>query len=150
MKLKIRPATLAEARWIGPRLRPEDRLEVETATGKTVEEALLQSIAISAECYTIRFNNERDPVAIFGVGPRHSSFGVPWLMATPEVTRGSLALLWEAPIWFERWIKKYPDGLINIADTRNELHLRWLTAIGCALWHTIKRNGHEFIYFSYN
>ena len=150
MKLEIRSANREEAIWLSSRLRPEDRLEVETATGKPVEEALLQSLAISAECYTIRFDNKRDPVAIFGVGPRHSSFGVPWLLATPDIARGAIAICREAPIWLERWVKQYPAGLVNIADVRNNLHLRWLIRVGCALWHTVKRNGHEFIFFSYN
>lgn len=148
LKLEIRPASREEAIWLSPRLRPEDQQEVETATGKPVEEVLLNALSISAECFSLRFNDEPDLVALFGVA--ESSFGgVPWMLCTSEVTRGAIAILRETPQWLNKWARQY-RVLRNIVDMRNRLHIRWLRAAGChfSTKGTII-NGTPFFHFSY-
>jgi len=150
LKLVILPAKLEEVLWISSRLRPEDQNEVETATGKPVKDVLLKAFSLSrSECYTLRFNHEREPVAIFGVAEQ-DTIGVPWFLATPDVTRGALSILREAPRWLDKWLLRYPSGLVNIVDSRNALHLRWIEAIGCSFGGTNLRNGVPFLFFYYN
>lgn len=152
MILSITPASREEALWLSSRLRPEDRQEVETANEQSAEAVVLRAFDVSTECYTIRFNAERDPVAIFGVASSGTDLGVPWLLATSEVVRGSKALLREAPKWLNAWAQRYPAGLVNVVDFRNRLHLRWVVAAGCTLYYSnpITINDHLFIPFIYN
>ena len=150
MKLIVKPASREEVIWLSSRLRPEDQLEVKTATGRSVEHALLNAFHIAAECYTVRFNDEPDPVALFGIAIGYPMVGVPWFLATPEVTRGSIALLREAPKWLKAWAQTY-GGLHNIVDPRNDLHVRWLYDLGCRFGnHSVVINEQPFIPFFYN
>lgn len=150
MILKVQPASREEAIWLSSRLRPEDRLEVETATGKNVVEVIHNAYENSSECYTLRFNDELAPVALFGVAEGCPLMGVPWLLATPEVVRGSKAIMREARMWLDTWSQKY-GTLHNIVDPRNPLHVRWLTSAGCRFGnYVVTVNGHDFLPFFYN
>lgn len=133
--------------WLSSRLRPEDQREVEDASGKPVREVLVKAFYMSAECYSLRFNEEPDLVALFGVAP-HKDGGVPWMLCTPDVVRGAIAVLHEATCWLNQWARKYGD-LCNIVDPRNVLHVRWLQAAGCWLVEPVWINGHPFHPFIY-
>ena len=148
LKLVVNQASLEEAVWLSSRLRSEDQQEVETSTGKPVEEVLLKAFDISAECFSLRFNDEPDLVALFGVA--ESSFGgVPWMLCTSEVTRGAIAIFREAPQWLNKWARQY-GVLRNIVDLRNRLHIRWLVAAGCHFaFRSVWYNGHPFFTFTY-
>lgn len=152
MILTVKPASLEEAIWLSSRLRPEDQREVEAATGNSPEAVLKEAFEIATECYTIRLNDEIRPVAIFGVSASYTypMTAVPWLLATPDIMRGSIALLREAPKWLTAWAQTY-GMLYNIVDSRNQFHLRWLVAAGCRLGnYAVEINGHKFIPFFYN
>lgn len=153
MILTMRPASREEAVWLSSRLRPEDRREIETASGRSAETLLPASFDISDEVYSIRFTTDgqpdADPVAIFGVAPhtRHPHIGVPWFLSTEGVRRGSGALIREANFWLDSWTDKYSGGLHNIVDERNTLHRRWLAYTGFTFGETIILHGHPFIHF---
>lgn len=153
MILTIRPASREEAVWLSSRLRPEDRREIETASGKTAEVLLPASFDLSDEAYTIRLTTdgklEANPVAIFGVAEhvRHPNIGIPWLLSTEGIRRGALSVLREAPFWLDSWLAKYSGGLHNIVDQRNALHRRWLAYTGFTFGETIILHDHPFIHF---
>ncbi len=154
MTLTIRPASREEAIWFSSRLRSEDRREIETASGQGPETILPLSFDLSDECYTIRIDPHGDPVAIYGMVPDTSheqkeGIGVIWLLATPEVRRASLALLREVPHWLNAWALKYPNGIHNIVDSRNQLHVRWLKLMGFQITHEIELRGVTFYHFIY-
>lgn len=153
MILTIRPATLAEAEWMGAHLREEDRREVETATGQRAEDVLPASFHLSSEVYTIRLAGdggkpEDDPTVIFGVGddPSAPSVGVVWLLATSNIRRAPLAIIHEAHHWLDHFNKRYPIAIHNVVDMRNALHIRWLTRTGFDLGDTMQINGQQFIH----
>jgi hypothetical protein len=154
MILTFRPALRSEAEWISGRLREEDRQEVLTASGKAPEEVLPVSFDLSRECYTIRLCGkdgrvESDPTVIFGIAddPHHAGMGVVWLLATDNIRRGALSILREGVLWLDHFNRLYPNGIHNIVDIRNDLHVRWLTLAGFKFVNEISHNGHTFIYF---
>lgn len=155
MTLTIRPASREEAIWFSSRLRPEDRSEIEAASGQGPETILPLSFDVSDECYTIRIDPHGDPISIYGMVPdrRQEGVGVIWLLATPEVRRASLALLREVPYWLNAWALKYPNGIHNIVDSRNQLHVRWLKLMGFTITNeiTMYHHGHRvpFYHFIY-
>ena len=148
MTLDIRPATLEDAEWIAPRLREQDRREIETATGKTPEAVLPTSVSQSLECYVARPFGQENPCVIFGLYQDRvdPAVGLVWLMATPEVTRAAKAVLLESRVWINKWLSKF-DYLANIVDVRNTLHIRWISRLGFTFGQRVTVNGHTFRYF---
>lgn len=138
---------------MAPRLREEDRQEIETASGECAEEVLPRSVLLSRDSYTIRLHRrhriDRDPAVLFGVMDDHHrpGMGIMWMVATPDVMRAKLSVLREAGYWLDAWCRRYSGGLHNIVDTRNDTHLRWLAYLGfhfAATTHDI--NGVAFRY----
>jgi len=148
--LHMTPASRGDALWFVPRLRPEDQREAETGSGRSVAFVLQRAHALSRECYTIRLGVEEEPVALFGVMDDFSQapgWGVPWLLATSGVTRGSRAIIRSTDYWFDqRWAPLYPKGLHTAVDVRNTLHVRWLHLAGFVPNRSTILNGHEFLH----
>jgi hypothetical protein len=134
--------------WLAPRLRPEDKREIETVSGRDSSESLSLSVSTSLDSYTFRFPGERKPFAIFGVAhdDKNAGYGAVWFLATPDVARARVAVLREVPFWLNSWSRWYPHGLHNIVDSRNTLHLRWLEALDFQLGPVTLVNGVPFIY----
>lgn len=152
MILTVRPASPAEASWFASHLREEDEREVTTATGRTTQVVLLDSLRLSrGKCYTVRRTVDgkiaEHPCAIFGVvdDPNTPGAGIVWLLATPDVRHCAISLLREASVWITHWTTQYPSGLHNIVDTRNALHIRWLKLLGFRrVGPTLTINGQTF------
>lgn len=148
LNLIMRPATLEDALGLSSRLRLEDVRELDAASGLEPIQALTLSLLHSRECYAIRLKFWQDAIALFGVSddPHHPGFGVVWLVSSPEITDGALALIKEAPHWFRSWRRFYAEGLHNLVDVRNTLHLRWLSFLGFALREKVSLNGYPFLH----
>lgn len=153
MILTIRPATLADTEWVSKHLRDEDRREVETASGRSAQDVVLESFRLSAECYTIRLQDtsgriDENPAVIFGVSkdPSRPGVGVMWLLGTPAMRRGALSIMREAPKWLDHFNRRYPNGIHNVVDTRNDLHIRWLMLTGFHFGITIDIQGVPFVH----
>lgn len=154
MILTIRPATLAEAEWMGRHLRLEDEREVETGTGMAADIAVPQAYCCSTDCYTIRLTDragkiEEHPTVIFGItdDPNDSELGIIWLLATDNLRRGSISVLREAGFWINHFCRSYANGVHNIVDTRNDLHVRWLKLMGFTFGSEVSIRGVPFVHF---
>ena len=144
-----RPATREDAIWLSSRLRSEDVQEIETATGRSPCEILPESFHRSTNCFTIRrvFEGKLlpEPVALFGAAPSPSDGqGLVWFLAHDVVRLCALSVVREAPLWLDYLSLPYPRGLINFADKRNSLHVRWCQLTGFTLSDPIDINGHPF------
>jgi hypothetical protein len=51
------------------------------------------------------------------------------MVGSPEIARCGRVLLIDAPAWLNELSSRY-RYLSNVADARNELHLRWLRRLG--------------------
>lgn len=153
----VRPATHADAVWIGARLRPEDAREVRTMSGLGPETAVPKAYAASTSCFTARCVDassgsiapgrpDADPCVIFGVtdDPREPTVGCIWLLATPEIRRCSKAVLQESPYWLAAFLRRYPGGLHNWVDSRNPLHIRWCRRVGFRFGRVMHHRGAAF------
>jgi hypothetical protein len=147
----IRPATLEDAVWLSSRLRSEDAQEIETATGRSPQEILPESFGMSQECFTVRrvFEGKLlpQPVALFGVAPSPlvpSHAGIVWFLGTDEVRLCALSIIREAPAWLDFMSRRFSEGLFNVADSRNTLHIRWCQLTGFTLMQAIPLNGVPF------
>lgn len=149
--LTIRPATREDAVSIAPRLRPEDKQEIEIATGQSATEVVPLAFDTSTECYTVRLTDrhgriEPDPSAIFGVAKDTETLGVLWMLASSEIVRAPMSILREAQHWVAEFHRRYPGGLHNLVWSENDLHLRWLRLLGFEEGKTLQLHGHTFIH----
>lgn len=146
--LTVRPALRREVADVASRLRPEDRREVETASGQAPEALLLSMFYTTDHIYTIRGSADEAPFALFGLTPSEGGVAAVWLLATPEVTRYARALAREAKPWLEGWATAY--RLVNMVDARNTLHVRWCRLMGFTSGEPVMHNGHPFIPIEYS
>ena len=138
----IRPATREDAEYVGAHLRPEDEVEVRTASGDDPGAAVVHSWELSQphrfavwEVWDGRANYLCGPIGMFGATPASTGgaegdVGVVWFLGTPESARQSLSIIREAPEWLDYLGRIFEGGLVSYADQRNTLHIAWCRAVG--------------------
>jgi hypothetical protein len=146
MILTVRPATEADARFIGKHLRINDAREVMTVTGQSGEPAVLTALHMSRECYSIRLSKDgvinENPCVIFGLTDSNTV----WMMTTPMIIRAPLSILRECRLWLDHWVRR--DGVVqNVVDLRNHLHVRWIQLLGCTMGDIYDVKGLPFQHF---
>lgn len=151
MRLTWHPASLDDASHIGQNLRPGDRREVATITGRNPEIVLMDAAARASridgeECYTASPGSGQRAAVIVGVVPTERRGAKVWLLATPEVQQAPVAVLRDSIAWRDRWLEEH-GYLWNLVDRRNEMHVRWVRTAGFDLWKTVEINDAPFTYF---
>jgi hypothetical protein len=151
--LTVRPAVQSDVAFVASRLRPEDKQEIEVLSGAEAQTAIECSHAFSLETYSVRLETPHgriaeDPAALFGVAcaPIEEGLGVIWMVATSEIHRAPISILREAQHWMDHFHRVFPEGLFNIVDARNGLHLRWLWLLGFKELGRHQVRGHEFVH----
>lgn len=125
--------TVSDAVWVGRHLRDEDKQELLTIDpDRPPVEAVVNSFLSSAECFTLRSSELPSPIGLFGClpDPVHQGFGVVWFLGTPEIRGKGLRILRVCKPWLDEWCRDFPNGIHNIADSRNDLHIRWCQLAG--------------------
>jgi hypothetical protein len=120
--LKIAPATVADATELAPILRAEDVEEIRAASGEQPLAALLDSVALSEESYSVR--DEQGIVALFGVG-----YGAVWLLGSDRMFKYPKALIQLSREWLDRWHDQH-GKLYAFVDSRNTSHIKFLDHLG--------------------
>jgi hypothetical protein len=147
----VRNAVVADAYFLGERLREADIQEIEaTQRYKDATDALIQGILDSTDCWTIMEPKTGIPVAMCGVQPVLSGLlYVPiWLLGTEAIRRYSTKFLRLTKKWLNVLaIQLGPIG--NYVDVRNELHVKWLEWNGFVNYHTIPSPGGETVFKLY-
>lgn len=126
MRPIVRPATPADALYIAPRLREEDRRECRAASGRPPLEGILAGVA-AGRCFVADAGG--GPFLIGGVGPAAPRVGAIWLVGTPAMERHKVFMARRGPEWVEEFHREFP-ALVNVTDARNELHHRFIRWCG--------------------
>lgn len=130
MTLAVRHAHPGDARLLAPRLRQADRDEIDAASGRPHEWSLAEGYQRSACCWT-GYEVESDlPVAMFGVVPSDvRGVGHPWLLGSGAISTHRKEFL--------RLTREYLPHveagwtlLWNYVMEANEVHVRWIRALG--------------------
>lgn len=133
MRHYVRAATLEDIKDLAPRLREADKAEIFASTGMTPEECLEFSLTLPSVGIWVGIYDGR-PELIFGL--THSGdpdVGIPWMVATDEVTKNPKPFLQYCGMWIDGFSKQFPV-LRNFVHAENAVHIRWL-----------KRCGFEFV-----
>jgi hypothetical protein len=154
--IEIETATKEDVIYVASHLHPADELEITTAGGQAPQEALEwgRTVAFdSLAVFPIYFRTRQDPVAIFGIvsdEERSPGMGVLWMVSTPMLLTTSKDILQQAPRWISWWLDRFPAGLHNLVDSRNERHVRWLKKLGAKFSKGPQIRGVQFDYFVIN
>ena len=120
--------TLEDIKYLGPRLRQEDKQEILAGSGLLPYEALHIGFKNAVIVFTI-FNPKNKPVGIFGVDDVGNGIGAIWLLATKDLAKIQIAFLKECREVIKFLNTKYKI-LWNFVDCRNQLHIKWLKWCG--------------------
>ena len=126
--ITVRSSTIHDPSRLAHRLRPEDVREI-SALGSNPIQALTEGF-LGDRCLTVEDCGL--PIAMFGVRtiPLKPEFGAIWLLASEALfERARYRFMRESRHWVE-YLESGYLATLNIADVRNEAHLRWLRWLG--------------------
>lgn len=108
-------------------MRPADRAELEAVRGWSAEEELLYGVANAEKCRACVVDGR--VLAIFG-DTRHDQYiGLPWMVSTHWIEKYPRQFLSECRGVIEDMRSRH-RYLLNFADVRNELAVKWLKSLG--------------------
>jgi hypothetical protein len=108
-------------------MRQEDKDEIWHLARKTPEEALRD--AYDTCPYNRAVLLEGRVVCIFGIGGEKGGVGVPWMLASPLLTKIKKPFLRECKAWLDEMSEGY-TSLYNAAWSKNTVHIQWLRWLG--------------------
>ncbi len=131
MTLLLARATQDHARDLAPRLRAPDLAEIEAATDRAPEDALLESLDRALDARVALLDGR--PIAIWGLGTQSMMFGpgVPWMVGSDELAGAGLRFLRESRAAIGWMLARY-GRLVNWVDARNAPAIRYLAWLGFA------------------
>jgi len=129
--ISLHPATPDDARELAGSMREQDAREVR-ATGYEPEAALLTSMRVSAEAWTVRCDDVI--MCMWGVVDIDLLDGVatPWLLTSPLVERHQKTFVKLAIKTVNELRLRY-RLLVNTVDARHVMAVRWLRRMGFEL-----------------
>lgn len=125
----VRPATREDCFALAPRLRKEDLEELSYSSGLSPVQSLLVGFR-TTETYAVEWQGE--VVALFGCGGVRGVLGVPWMLASPALTKIKKSFLRECRDYVQAMLKAY-GYLENSVWADNLVHIQWLEWLGFTL-----------------
>ena len=133
MTYTILKATEADAVELGPRLRANDKREIEAILGPVCPtHALIVSVGGATEAWTGRADGEI--ICMWGVNPTTliGLTGVPWMLGSELVAQHWRVFLRENKRWVAHALRLFPI-LWNLVDARYAEAIAWLRWLGFAI-----------------
>lgn len=129
--IEIKHPTDEDIQFVAENLRVPDKIEFAASTGRSPERVFKRSCKASDILYCAYVDGT--PVAVFGL-THLTGRSAPWFMGTDalEGTKVAKAMLVEGRKFFKQWASRY-GVLSNHAHSENELHLKYIRALGCEL-----------------
>lgn len=127
----VRPAERYDAEKISP--RAIDIREVEGATGRPIDEVLLEAIETSPFSWTGLTDMFGKPeiICVWGVCPypNDPTIGIPWLIASNLLYAHKRIFVTEAKTRLAELEQMFPV-MINMVHSENYAAIRWLKSLG--------------------
>lgn len=131
MKPYVYKASAQDAIELAPNLRDEDVAEIQAASGSSPLVALLYGVEHSNPCYAMA--DEDGVFGLFGAVPDEDpQVGRVWMLGSGKIVTHAKTFLRESKHWIREMHKRYPV-LQNYIDSRNNVHIRFITWLGCLI-----------------
>lgn len=131
-----RPATVADAHSLAPRLRKADIQEITALSPISPLQALLVGVEQGTECLSI-IADDGLVIGLFGIH-HHPAFGpnqaAVWMLGSDDLVSIKTEIMRQTVPILTGFHLKYPL-LWNLVDARNEVHIRWLKRFGFVALH---------------
>lgn len=127
----VRPAILADALELAPKIRKGDRQEIRASNNASPLQALVVPFTIKdAKIYSIIGTQDEGVIGMFGSCPtEEKQFGAVWLLSSEQLFKHTKQFIKECPYWIAQMSKGY-DFVYNFVDERNWKSLKWLQFLG--------------------
>ena len=138
----VRPAILADALQLAPKMRKADREEILASHGKTPLESLVVPFTYEkARSYTIIGTAKEGVIGMFGVAPtKDPEYGIAWLLSSEDLFKHTKQFIKECPYWVSQMSEGY-TYIYNWVDRRNWKSLKWLQYLGFEAKEEMKQYG---------
>ena len=138
----VRPAILADALQLAPKVRIADREEIRASNGSSPLEALVVPFTYKkGRSYTIIGTAKEGVIGMFGVAPtKDLEYGIAWLLSSEDLFKHTKQFIKECPYWVSQMSEGY-TYIYNWVDRRNWKSLKWLQFLGFEAKEEIKQYG---------
>ena len=138
----VRPAILADAIQLAPKMRIADREEIRASNGSSPLEALVIPFTYKkSRSYTIIGTAKEGVIGMFGVAPtKDPEYGIAWLLSSEDLFKHTKQFIKECPYWVSQMSEGY-TYIYNWVDRRNWKSLKWLQFLGFEAKEEIKQYG---------
>jgi len=138
----VRPAILADAIQLAPKMRIADREEIRASNGSSPLEALVIPFTYKkSRSYTIIGTVNEGVIGMFGVAPtKDPEYGIAWLLSSEDLFKHTKQFIKECPYWVSQMSEGY-TYIYNWVDRRNWKSLKWLQFLGFEAKEEIKQYG---------
>lgn len=134
----IRKATAADCHELFPKLRKQDRVEIELSSGDPTVGVMLRSLEASDEAW-VALDESGELFGIYGVA-EVQGLGSPWMVATPTVYRYSRELVRDGRAWVQSILPRY-SRLFNFVHAENTQSIAWLRRLGFTIGELVPDYG---------
>ena len=138
----VRPAILADALQLAPKMRIADREEIRASNGSSPLEALVIPFTYKkARSYTIIGTAKEGVIGMFADAPtKDPEYGIAWLLSSEDLFKHTKQFIKECPYWVSQMSEGY-TYIYNWVDRRNWKSLKWLQFLGFEAKEEIKQYG---------
>ena len=123
----VREPHVKDIAELGVTMREEDQSEIWFLARKTPHEALWDAMLYCKYNRVVLLDGQ--VVCMFGIGGLEGEVGVPWMLASPLLTKISKPFLLECKSFLDEMSKDY-TSLYNVAWSKNHTHIKWLKWLG--------------------
>jgi hypothetical protein len=130
--MKIKPATMADAIYIGEHLRAADVTELRACQPDEPSVAVVRSFVAADWCNVVTVDEV--PAVIYGVTKTNiEGVGSPWMLATDDIGKICARFLIGSKREVERMRESY-DWLYNKVHCDNAVSIKWLRWLGFEIY----------------
>ena len=139
----VRPAILADALELAPKMKAEDRAEILASNNASPLKALVEPFTYEkGKIYSIIGTKDEGVIGMFGCCPSQlPEYGVVWLLSSNDLYKHTRHFLKECPRWVDEMSQGF-EYIYNFVDSRNWKTLKWLQFLGFEPKEKIEKYGH--------
>lgn len=144
--LILKPSKLSEVFKLAPRLREDDKEELE-ASGLSPIRSLLCGFLLGKECISV-YTKENLLIGMYGYRLVKNNIAIIWFLGSNEIENYPLTFVREGRKFINKLLKK-GYTVANCVYSKNSTHINYIDSLGCTInFDTpVFLNGNKFYTF---